>query len=104
VTHYHHPHLLEALDGMSPEMRLLELIDAEIFGDSGRDQWRGTAFDLESELKHEDSRCRYEARQLLTWGNAVGTYLGRLMKKHPRRFSYDRSNHSREWVIKHPNA
>jgi hypothetical protein len=38
ITHYHHPELLEAIDRLAPQTRLLWLIDAELFPDIRREK------------------------------------------------------------------
>lgn len=97
VTHYHHPDLLDALNELSPEHKLLVLIDSlDLFSCSTT--WRGTA----EELKHlllESPRTRSDAQQLLNWQNALGTYLGRLASKQPDRISPVRENRQRAWLI-----
>lgn len=96
ITHYHHPELLESLDELAPETRLLRLIETYA---TTLNMWVGTASQLQAKLTDSDSRCCHEARQLLSWPNACGTYLGRLAKKHPARFEYTRSTSERIWTI-----
>jgi hypothetical protein len=48
VGHFHHPQLLEALNSLSSEEKLLELIDRELWQEPSRDTWEGTAGELES--------------------------------------------------------
>jgi hypothetical protein len=97
VTHYHHPELLDALNELSPEHKLLGLVDSlDLFNCAT--SWRGTA----EELKHlllDSPRTRSDAQQLLNWQNAIGTYLGRLASKRPDRISPIRENRQRAWVI-----
>jgi hypothetical protein len=95
VTHYHHPDLLAELDASTPERRLLNMIDAELTGP----EWTGTASDLQALLTGKDSGCSYEARNLLKWSNACGTYLGRLAKKYPDRIKHNRTMTGRFWHI-----
>jgi len=101
VTHFHHPELLASLSEMSPEMRLLALIDAHLSeGDGPANSWMGTATELERVLY--DSKGAHEARRLLDWSNATGTYLGRLAKKLPHRVRQERTKTSRIWYIRPP--
>jgi hypothetical protein len=44
----------------------------------------------------------YEARQVLSWANACGTYLGRLAKNRPDRVKQERSADRRSWRISRP--
>ena len=91
VTHYHHPEILEAINALAPEVRLLELIDAVIWADhleepsskvraAKKAESNCTATGLES-LLLKSTEFGHEARRLLSWNNATGTYLGRLAKR-----------------------
>ena len=97
VTHFHHPELLSAIDAMSPESRLLALIDLELFKEENPNEWHGTAEELEKALVVSGSN--HHAKQLLSWPNATGTYLGRLASKQPQRFTSSRTNIKRSWKI-----
>lgn len=99
ITHWHHPDLLDAIDALSPEVRLLSLIDSVLFGQAAivGDPITITAEELEQRLVN--SNMGYESRRLLSWNNACGTYLGRLAKKFPERVSKDRTNQSRGWIL-----
>lgn len=103
VTHFHHPAVVEAIDTMAPEFRLLRFIEEELFENSSRESWEGTAENLERTLCEESSRCRHEARKLLTYNTACGVYLGRLQKRHPQRFSVSRTRLGNTWVIRCAN-
>lgn len=102
VRHYHNPEILEALDALAPELRLLSLIDATLFTlpHTYADM---TAEVLEQQLTGDGAVNRYEARKLLSWNNATGTYLGRLAKKRPDRVESTRSATERKWRL-HPPA
>src|SRR5262249_18990753 len=50
-----------------------------------------------------EAKGQYEARRLLDWNNATGTYLGRLAKKLPQRVRQHRSAQSRTWIIAPPH-
>jgi hypothetical protein len=99
-----------ALDALAPETRLLVLIDEVIFTPmavgAGRtvpeEIWNGTAEQLESRLGLSD--FGHEARRLLNWPNAAGTYLGRLAAKHPDRVKPDRTSTARKWILYRPKA
>jgi hypothetical protein len=97
ITHFHHPELLTALSDMSPEMRLLTLIDSMMAELEKPGPWSGSAADLERMLC--ESKHSHEARRLLDWNNAAGTYLGRLGKKFPERIKQVRTETRRDWVI-----
>ncbi len=98
---FHHPEVLREIDALSPEYRLLNIIDKEIFGIEIPMTWSGTAEDLEVRLTSQGD-MQHESRKLLSWGNAAGTYLSRLAKKYPDRFVQKRTNSSRTWQIEPP--
>jgi len=106
IKTWQHPQLLAALDALAPETRLLVLIDEVIFASPiefgaakavSKDSWNGTAEQLESSLGN--SQFGHEARRLLSWPNAAGTYLGRLAGKYPNRVKPDRTSAARKWSI-----
>jgi hypothetical protein len=103
VKKFHHPDVLREIDSLSPEYRLLNIIDKEIFGDEPLFTWTGTAEDLEVKLTSQGN-MQHESRKLLSWNNAVGTYLGRLAKKYPDRFIQKRTEHARSWTIEPPQT
>ena len=106
ITHFHHPELLGTLAELSPEMKLLSLIDgylqlkpADNYGTPR--EFYDTAEELERILNDLYS---HEVRRLLTWPHACGTYLGRLEKLFPKRFVKCRSANERKWKITLPVA
>jgi hypothetical protein len=101
ITHFHHPEILEAIDSLAPEFRLLRLIDEVLFECVAAGEWEGTAEHLERQLCADASKCRNEARKLFTFNTACGVYLSRLAKKNPARFEKDRNADRRSWTI-HP--
>jgi len=101
ITHFQHHNILQEIDAFAPEYRLLTFINKELFGSMGDLEWTGTSEDLESRLTGEGG-FQHESRKLLSWSNAAGTYLARLAKKYPDRVIYERTNHSRSWIIKPP--
>jgi hypothetical protein len=80
IIHSHLPELLESLQKLAPESRLLALIDAEILCGSSVKFWNGTAEQLERRLR--SSQYGDEASRLLYFGTAAGTYLARLGNKY----------------------
>jgi hypothetical protein len=101
INFFHHPAILQEIDALSPEFRLLNIIDKDVFGGELPSTWTGTAEDLEVFLTTKGA-FQYETRKLLNWNNAAGTYLGRLAKKYPERFSQKHTNKSRIWTIETP--
>jgi hypothetical protein len=98
VRHYHHPILVQAIDILSPEFKLLNLIDTAILSPE-RPEWLGTSEALEKQL-HEHPASSYAVKRLLNFNNACGTYLGHLAKKRANRVMMDgrRENH-RLWKL-----
>jgi len=114
VRHYHHPEIMRLLNEVAPEVRLLALIDATFFtapaGGTGlvkaapRGPLAMTAEELESGLTGAYAPHSFEARRLLGWSNACGTYLGRLAKVRPDRVQAVRTADARRWQITPPAA
>lgn len=99
VRHYHHPDILGAVDELSNEFRMLNLIDEAISFTRG-EPWTGTSMELERDLTGENSRVQYEARKLFYFNNACGTYLAGLSRKAPDRVQkLARSGNTRQWQI-----
>jgi len=101
VTHFHHPELLVTIDSMSPEYRLLTMIDTVLFSSPIASPWSGAAYELQRIIQADES-CGRESARLLSWSNATGTYLGRLSKKYPNRIAYTRGHRSRIWTLSPP--
>jgi hypothetical protein len=79
IAAYQHPEIVEKIQETTPEMKLLELIDAAIWmGEVVKTTWEGGAGEMERKLTQQDSPVAYEARRLLSWNNAAGSYLAKL--------------------------
>ena len=50
ITHFHHPDILQAINNLAPEYRLLRLIEDELFLPGETDAWEGSAEQLERRL------------------------------------------------------
>ena len=100
LVHFHHPEILEAIDALAPESKLLSLIKhyLDSLGDTSWGPY--PAEKLERELNGSDSQ--YEAKKLFSFNNACGVYLGRLAKKYPGRFMSKRTSEERLWTINWP--
>jgi hypothetical protein len=97
---FQHPELMDALEELNPEGKLLELIDQHLVSDNK--SWEGTTINLEAELLDSDSDCRRQAEKILKHPMAAKNYLMRLKKKHPNRISTRESNGKSLWVIRQP--
>ena len=91
IKAFHHPTLVAELESQSPEIVLLELIDAELWRDPCKVRWEGTAHELEAALLDTTSNVRDQVKRLLQWEFACGTYLGRLATKQPDRVANSRA-------------
>ena len=99
VRAFHNPDLFEALADYSPEARLLDLIDEIIFS-KGRDPWRGSAIELEKQLR--SSAFSWAVDKLLSFGSACGSYLARIQNRHPERVSGCKNEGKTVWTIQPP--
>jgi hypothetical protein len=96
VATYHHPELVELLDGLSPEKELLDLIDTTLFDDPASVAIRISADDLENKIRN---RHPYRANKLFWHSQACGKYLHRLSNKHPDRIDKNATNKGKLWRI-----
>jgi hypothetical protein len=97
VDAWRHPDLLSILDETSPEHRLDSLIVQAIEFAEPLAEWRGTAEELESQLRN--SKFGFAAEKIFNFSSAAGTYLSRLRMKFPERYK-SRTNHGATiWVI-----
>ncbi len=112
VRHYHNPDIRQVLNDVAPEYRLLALIDASHFAQilgplAGAvrpitEDWVATAESIQARLTEANAEHAHEARQLLSWANACGTYLGRLARDKPDRVRQERTADARQWRITRP--
>jgi hypothetical protein len=112
IAHYHHPELLQAIEVLDPAVRLLELIDTCFWPQIDPEaplkakppgEIVFSASKLESCLYQNDD-VRDEAKKLLYWTNATGTYLGHLARKRADRVVPARTATDRRWLIKPPKS
>ena len=113
IRAYQHPEVVEKLEQTTPELRLLEFIDNEIFHNPATalnharlQPWEGSAATLETRLVNPPSKIVHEARKLLTWQNSCGTYLGRLEESENEHVAGRVRSHKRNgqmiWTIQPP--
>ena len=108
IKSWHHPELVAELVGLSPESRLLQLLDAVLFPEdkdakvpmiySKPEELK--ALDLEKRLRNSD--LGFEVDKLLKYHGACGAYLARLAKQLPDRISKRVSHGYTIWSIKPP--
>jgi hypothetical protein len=99
IASYQDPGILELLNEMSPESRLLELIDTFCIPDPKTGQpWEGTAAALEDFLS---MHCHSQgSKSIFKYTNSCGNNLGKLAKQYPNRISNRKSNGRVLWCIK----
>jgi hypothetical protein len=106
ITHYHHPELLDSLYELSPEEKLLQLIDEEVLGlgtlANLNGEWKGRSSELDRILKASSNNAiQREARDLLPATNNCGKYLARLANRYPDRITrYPGSSGIHNWRIR----
>ena len=79
VKSYQSKEILQALENLSPEMQLLEIIDKVYIWEINNTEWHGTAFELQQRIAERDKTG--QSRSLFGYNSACGTYLARLAKK-----------------------
>lgn len=103
VAAWQHPDLLHELSDMSPEARLLALIDHVLFEqDKTADPVPFIAPMLELEKRLRSSAFAFQVDKLLHYSTACGVYLARLAKSHPSRVSKRGKDGATLWQINPP--
>ena len=81
VHTFQNPWVLDQLRQQAPETQLAELILSAFDADMLHgDVWEGTARELKDRLTSDTARFSRDARTLLNWQKAAGTYLARLAR------------------------
>jgi hypothetical protein len=107
ITHFHHPEVMEAISELTPETRLLDMIDHELFSPvNGKvpASWTGSSNQMERRLAGPLSDVKRDVIAILTFPQACGTYLGRLRKEIPERVSFVHTDKGNIWTIKAPDS
>jgi hypothetical protein len=97
VKAYHNEELLDLMDAMTDEMKLLEIIDGSLFDGPQSGPWEGLARDLEIKLNDAPG-----FRHLLTATNSCGSLLGGLANKGKRVERLPKRNGNNRWRITPP--
>lgn len=99
VKAYQNGKLMELLNELQPEFRLLDLIDHLCIWDIDRNPFVGTTSQLQDILEEKDQRGR--VAKLLAWHSACGQYLSKLAKHVPERVkALERFHNQAIWEIK----
>jgi hypothetical protein len=98
---FFHPHIMALLNDMTPETRLLAIVDLVVWfnSDSG-DTWEGTAEELTKQLM--ESGYKDEARSIIPREAGCGRLLGRLADLPNPRVTRKPTRDSRNWIIAKP--
>ena len=102
LRHYHSAEIVEALQGLSPEAKLDQLVTTALLQDTN--EWEGRALDLETTLTRWDSALKHEAQRLFTFSTACGVYLGRLAVAMPDRYRKRTIHGEHRWRISAPKC
>lgn len=94
VVSFHDPELIEKVNELSEEDKLLDLIDTYILIDEFKDHWAGTSTELERELGERMSKSG--GCNLFRYSSHCGQLLETLSKKHEDRISRERRR-SNKW-------
>ncbi len=100
VKAFHNPELVECLTSLSPEQRLLNLIDDVVFEKEEDLPFVGSTEQLEKALR--SSQFSFSVDKLLNYSSACGVYLGRLAARLPGRFSKEKKRSGAVWRILPP--
>lgn len=104
VKAYHDPEVLCAVTAVSPEQRLIDLIDSVLWQNSKESDgsWDGTAMELEKALRNPNAGFQFAVENLLSFSSASGVYLQRLAQKLPERVSKRINGGKTYWRICQP--
>lgn len=93
--------LLQEVEALSSEARLLELIDTLMIWNVDMQPWKGTARELEERLIEKDKSGRVQ--KLLTFSSACGVYMSRLLHAYPERVIAHKEGGNRKiWEVRPP--
>lgn len=98
IKSYAHPQLEAIIDSLAPHTRMLYIIDHTLFSnDLSLKEWSGSADDLSHKILMGD--YSYQAKQMLNYPAAMGTFLGQLAKSRPKRVVKCGKNETQEWKV-----
>jgi hypothetical protein len=101
VRYFIAPEIAAELHELSPDARVLECIDAELFLErhGGARVWEGNPTELCTVLQGDASECKREARSLFRGPSQLGKMLRRLTKTRPERVSFSRRGTKRLYRV-----
>ncbi len=99
ITHFHHPEILSELTELEADEVLLQMIDSSIFKCSIVQKWEGSAENLKKTLIENGALTYQESNKLFYYSTACGHYLGKLLKKYPKRVSRTTIKGYPKWTL-----
>lgn len=102
IVSWHHPELFMSICDLSPELRLLHVID-EVMFKTEEVPFIGKAIELEKQIR--GTEFGFEVEKLLKSQGSAGAYLGRLAKSFPERIAkLSPINGVQRWKITAPKS
>ena len=102
ISSYQHPDLVQAISELEPHNVLLDLMDTAMRKEPSK-LWTGTAAEFEMRLTANGSTVAREARRLLSFSSACGSYLGQLAISRPNRVMKGKMLHGiSRWTVTPP--
>lgn len=105
VKTYQHPYIKNALFEISPERRLLEMIDSikdelieKVYEGTEHEKWEGSATDLRERLV-SDLKTQRDAERMIEHSKACGNYLQRLVRTCPERIKSTKVNGKSRYTL-----
>lgn len=101
VRHFIDPAIAADLHEQSPDARVLECIDAELWHEAhgGPRVWEGNPTELSNVLQHPSSQVSREARSVFRGPSQLGRVLTRLVKSQPDRVRFSRRGSKRTYRV-----
>ena len=79
IQEYCDPEIALAIEDLEPEAALMSMIEQELFSAGGlRDEWEGTAAELSTLLKGQNSTSKHDAEKLFSTSGRLGRMLKNL--------------------------
>jgi len=95
ITHFPHPQLLETIETLAPETRLLALIDARVIHQPDQFDMDGNGGGIGTTISQRTIHPR--SRRLLDWNKRNWQLLGASGEETPGRVQPERKGHKRLW-------
>lgn len=103
MAHYHNPLVLQLINELEDEFKMLQLLDIVLWTD-GKREVTETAEWFERKLLGNGSPVKQEANRVLWFAQACGKYFDRLSKKYPHRVEKRRTKNHNLWTVRAPSG